>query len=212
MLAGCANPRATRDSAKLLAAYTGKVKDQVDRYAQWRNDLAAERAWNIGLDEQNALALEHENERAVAVFKIAEDKIRLDLFSALRETTQKNLPSVPSAAAPAATPSDPVADAVTQAAKARAGKLAEAAKALGQLAEDPDPKDELKFYWDFFGAVDASIQAARDKEKNEAEQAAKLMPAKASLPEAPKTKAADKPTLTDTAIGTLTKGAKETKP
>jgi hypothetical protein len=212
MLAACANPQATRDSAKLLAAYTGKVKDQVDRYAQWRNDLAAERSWNIGLDEQNASALEHENDRALAVFKIVDDKKRFDLFSAIRETTQKRLPPAHSTTAPPPTPIDAVADAVTQTAKARAGKLAEAAKALGQLAEDPDPKDELKFYWDFFSAVDTSIQAARDKEKDEAEQAKKLMPEKASLPTAPKAKAEDTPSRTEMTINTMTKSLKETKP
>lgn len=212
VLAGCANPQVTRDSAKLLAAYTGKVKDQGDRYAQWRNDVAAERAWNIGLDEQNASALEHENNRALAVFKIVDDKTRLELFSAIRETTQKNLLSAPLSAASTPAPADPIADTVTQAAKARAGKLTEAAKALGQLAEDPDPKDELKFYWDFFSAVDASIQAARNKEKDEAEQAAKLMPEKASFPTAPKAKSADKPSATETTINTLTKSLKETKP
>src|SRR5208282_6076629 len=62
---------APRDGAKMLAAYTSNVKDQIFQSSQKRAELDTEREQNISLLEDAAATTEQNNAAILADFKLA---------------------------------------------------------------------------------------------------------------------------------------------
>lgn len=162
-LAACGVPGEARRGARVLAAYTNQVKAETERFAKGRAALARARQRNVNELEQSAVVTEQSNVREIFLWgfeKPAPGPGRQELYQgivAASDATRKQLDDL---AALRKQHEARVAQATTRV-SARTAELAEAAKALAQLGENPSFKQRMKFYLCFFESVHRSIEDAQ---------------------------------------------------
>src|SRR6266581_2353374 len=167
VLAGCAAPQAARDEARLTALYATRVRLDAAAFAQARDSIAKARTRNMNALETAAFEAEREISVARSVWQISDNNARLWLFDDLRQATelvgaqQQQLEEMQNAQREALT-------AAHSGVKLREDKLTQAAKQLAKLADPPDKRAELAFYWSFIRAVKDEV----DKLKKDAEKSA----------------------------------------
>lgn len=180
--------------ARLVGAYQTRIKTDMEIFAVSRDRLAEARHQNVDFLERSAAITESENNISVVAWRIAEDKQRLGLRDGIRGAVQDQIAKIPNATVYLEEHREVSID-IRAAVKARADKLGESAKVLGQLAEPRDLRSEIEFYADFSRQVAESIA----KQQAEAEKNT----------EEGKKKAVDAVESTKNTVGTISKQKKD---
>jgi hypothetical protein len=173
-LSACAGgPKGAREGAALLAGYTIHIQKEAEAFAGFRAELARSRQVRMNRLEANAIATEQRNAgeieawRLVTVGKKDVEDPRVRLYEAIRRSTQSVLQQ--------RIAGDQLGDEreralreTTTAVRVRSNKLGEVAKALANLARDPDLEAEAAFLGQFFGGVSQSIDRLKQKAADDA--------------------------------------------
>jgi hypothetical protein len=171
-LTGC-GASTPRDGAKMLAAYTSNVKDQIFESSRKRAELDTEQEQNISLLEDAAATTEQNNAATLTVFKIAAQPVAgvsdASLFEGVRGAT------APVATAPqnvtAATKREDAPEASNSPGgnEVRAEKLATTAKDLAQLADAPSLTQDATFYIQYGKSVKQAMDDSKSKAQSKAQ-------------------------------------------
>lgn len=167
---GCCTMDEAHESAKLLAAYTNKVKERGEALARSRDAIAKARQNNADILERGTLQLEQRRERNVLIWKtIGNVDSRLKLFETVHTATERASEQRRATEKLQQDQATRLA-AIRSRVNLRSEKLAEVAAALSQLAAEPDFETSAKFYYEFFKTVADSIEEAEEAAKSMAEQ------------------------------------------
>ncbi len=162
-----------RDGAKMLAAYTSNVKDQIFESSQKRAELDTEREQNISLLEDAAETTEQNNTATLAVFKIAAQPVAgvsdASLFEGIRGATAPVAIAPQTATAATKSASAPEPTSAPSGNEARAEKLATTAKDLGQLADAPSLTQDATFYIQYGKSVKQGMDDSKSKAQSKAQ-------------------------------------------
>src|SRR5262245_49227137 len=88
IVAGCGVPRAARDEARVLAAYTATVNTTGQRFAAARTEITKAREQAIDALEESAVVTEQTTQANLRVWEISGYKGRIALFDAMKRATQ----------------------------------------------------------------------------------------------------------------------------
>jgi len=161
LAAGCGTQRAQRESATRLAGQISQMQTDLGAMAESRKNIAvarhhvSERLLRSALDTElaNADRLENMDREPRRLFDEAVK--RAEDASARRAKADEEMAGA-----------EAIAMAETSRIDTHAEELAAAAKLLGRLAEKPNWREQLKFYFHFFGEVKDSL----DEMKADADQ------------------------------------------
>lgn len=171
-LVGCSTAHTERDTARLLGAYQTKLKTGMENFAASRDRLAEARYQNVEFLEYSAAITEGDNSTSLVAWRIAEDKQRLGLHDGIRNAVQEQITKAPSATVFLEEHREVSID-IRAAVKARADKLGESAKVLGQLAEPKDLRSQIEFYVDFSRDVSESVKKQQEEAEKKADEGKK---------------------------------------
>jgi hypothetical protein len=182
VIAGCASDQALRKSSGELALRVNRVSEDAEKFVAARTRVMKARTATLTALEANALDSEQSNQAEISYHAAAGDTVWVELIERLRKAPdlvvqQRKDQETATAAAQAAVQN------AKSAADFKTAKLTEASNALAALAEEPDDKDVIAFYKDFFKEVQKSFKDKADqadKAADSAERASKEKGAAAS--------------------------------
>lgn len=167
-----------RNGAKMLAAYTSNVKDQIFQSSQKRAELDTEREQNISLLEDTARATEQNNSGTLAVLKISAQPVSgvsgATLFEGIRSATTLAAMAPPVATAVMTSAGAPGTTNAPNGNETRAEKLATTAKDLGQLADAPTLTKDVTFYIQYGKSVKQAMDDSKSKAQSSAQTGLKM--------------------------------------
>ena len=158
-----------RRIARLLAAYTNQVKASGEKFAASRDQLARARLSNINRLQLSATETENENGNTLRVWAIAGDSNRFGLFQGVLEATNEAVKQQIAIEILQREQEQNVKEATSKV-RFQSKKLADTAKALGDVATKPNLKGRLTFLRAFVLDVRSEIQAAEEATVAAAEQ------------------------------------------
>lgn len=173
-LTACAVPKAAREGAGLLSAYTIQVQKEVKDFAKSRGELAKARLRNMSLLENNAIETELRINGELAIWDTKDidtekKDIRVLLYNATRNATGKAAQQHITFVRLREMQNKSVAEMKT-AVNVSLEKLGNVAKALADLSKEPDFESQAEFLVDFFTQVRASIKDLKEDAKKEAKK------------------------------------------
>jgi hypothetical protein len=167
---GCSARGVAEQHARTLALYTNSVRREADRFSRYRDAIAKARTQNMNLLEESALGAEQELAAEVQIWRLIRDRARLDLYEGIVAATELAQAQQRKMAQQKAE-HERLLQSMKGRVAIRTDKLAATSKALAKLAEKPDFKEDLKFYFGFFQEVKGQLDSLRNTARQLCEQA-----------------------------------------
>jgi hypothetical protein len=175
---GCASTQETREGARLVAAYTEKIRSEAKGIVDDSEGFTKLRQKNLNRLELNAVETENANILQREVWNIVSEKDkkdqRLKLLDQIAHTAKMVDEQKKSLDDLHISQEKLVKDTKINF-KLNLDKLSESAKAMGQLAEKPDFGDNLKFFAGFFKTVKTNIDKSNQEAKSQATKGEKAV-------------------------------------
>lgn len=161
-LAGCETPREVNETALLLAAYSNKVKEDGEAFAQFRHELAKKRLSDLGVLERSTLATQQSMDTMLQIWTLSRENYNLDLFRGIQQLVNESLKQRQAMEKLKVEQEQALKDTV-KAVNIRSGQLAETAKLLGQLGDGRTVQEDISFLGSFVKEVcDSLAQSHRE--------------------------------------------------
>ena len=155
-LAACSSPQPVTDTAKLLATYTNKVKEDGEAFAQFRQQLARGRLEDLAALSDSTLNRQQDLTQGLAIWSISQEQHAVKLYQQVLELMTQ-IVSDKKEAEKIRREQDESIKQTAKSVSIRSEKLMETAKLLGQLAEDRALTEDVKFMGEFIGEVCKSL-------------------------------------------------------
>lgn len=163
-LGGCASQAPQREGARILAAHSTTVQQELTAFAARRTEIDKQRQRNAKRLLASGLEAEDFDARTIAAWSAERKKFYEEVLASAAASAERDR-----RAAAALKERDAVIAATTSLVATRKDQLSAAAKALSRLAQPDKLVDLLKFYRDFAGEVqDAVKEAAKEQKESEA--------------------------------------------
>jgi len=170
VMAGCASDQALRKSSGEVALRIDQVSADAETFVAARSRVMKARTATLTALEANALDSEQSNQAEISYHAAAGDTAWVELIERLRKAPDLVVQQRKDQAAAAAAAQAAVQNAKS-AADFKTAKLTVASQALATLAEEPDDKDVIAFYKDFFKKVQKSVKDKADQADEAADTA-----------------------------------------
>jgi len=171
-IAACGVPKAARNSANLLSAYTNNIKNEGIKFSKFRNDLAKFRLRDTVELEKQVVTNEQSVSQFLSGWKVkpgAKDS-RLTLYEGLLESSEQTVQSQLSLSE-LDKEQLAISSSLNEAVNFRSDKLTETAKALSLLGSEQNFQEYLKFLINFFKEVQTSLDELETDTSNQATEA-----------------------------------------
>lgn len=177
LAAGCAGLDSAHQGAGLISAYTVNVQNQLTVFSDSRLKIDQIRLRNINRLEENAIDTAQRNAKEIDVWRMRhlgtkEKDTRVLLYESIRASTEEAAKQQLELEHFRAQRDQAVQE-MKSTINFNAKNLAKVSKNLADLAEDDDPKNQVKFLIEFVGEVRKSISDLEEEAKKQANEAEK---------------------------------------